>query len=189
MVRLILAAVFIVSSAFNHCTALNGLLCADVPLRTYTLSRTLTGACSALHRSILSVSLLLQTLSRLLVNNADFTFGLILAAIESTEQVVMTSLSWNKSCKISYSHGLILCLLSVILRVFFAANVCKEYIHYMLLAFTPFILKNILCGMYYYMVRWCQWFAAADLLWPIFSHHSKKCRSSYVNKGAGYCLR
>ena len=24
------------SSAFNHCMALNGLLCADVPLRTYT---------------------------------------------------------------------------------------------------------------------------------------------------------
>ena len=28
------------SSAFNHYMALNGLLCADVPLRTYTLTHT-----------------------------------------------------------------------------------------------------------------------------------------------------
>ena len=29
---------FTLSSAFNHCMALNSLLCADVPLRTYTLT-------------------------------------------------------------------------------------------------------------------------------------------------------
>ena len=31
------------SSAFNHCIALNSLLCADVPLRTYTLTHSLAG--------------------------------------------------------------------------------------------------------------------------------------------------
>jgi len=29
-------------SAFNHCVALNSLLCADVPLRTYTLTHSLS---------------------------------------------------------------------------------------------------------------------------------------------------